>query len=74
VSVDSRLAKLEQTLAPEETQPVRILVVRVPVEVPADERDAWVQAHPECVSKVVEVPRAGKLVPPSEEMETRSER
>jgi hypothetical protein len=35
---------------------VRIRVVRIPAEVPEEDRDAWVAAHPEAISKVVEVP------------------
>ncbi len=57
MTIDGRLQKLEAAIGPQE--PVTIRVCRLPPEAMAldgQERDDWVRAHPECISKVIEVP------------------
>ena len=59
-SIDARLQRLEAALGPHD--PIRILVLRLPPEAMAldgAEQDEYVRAHPECISKVVEVPARG---------------
>lgn len=61
MTIASRIARLEeeQEAASDSPGPIRIRVLRIPPEVPDDERDEYIRAHPECVSKVVEVPAGG---------------
>jgi hypothetical protein len=59
MTIESRLEHLERMAVPSDEGGIRIRVVRIPGDVPEDEQDAWVEAHPECVSKVIDVPPRG---------------
>ena len=54
MSIETRLQKLESVHGP--LEPVTIRVCRLPPEamaLDAREQEEWIQAHPECVSKVI---------------------
>ncbi len=59
-SFDSRLADPEKALRPH-GDGYRIRVLRVPHGIPDDEEVAWVDAHQECISRVVEVAADGRV-------------
>jgi hypothetical protein len=40
---------------------VVIKVLRIPPDLPEDEQDAWIAAHPEAISKVVEMDSRGMI-------------
>ena len=50
MSVDRRIAALEARVGPAET--IRILVLRIPANVPEDEADAYVRADPDALDRV----------------------
>jgi hypothetical protein len=56
----ARLDKLEGRVGPAET--TRVLVLRIPADVPEDEADAYVRTHPDAVDRVLEYPRPGEVV------------
>ena len=58
--MSQRVEQLEQVIAPAGDGTIRIRVIRIPTEIPEEERDAWIAAHPEAVSKVVYLPRGGQ--------------
>jgi hypothetical protein len=51
MSMDARVTKLEDALGPDEE--ITIRVVHVPVEVEAEDLDAYLAAHPEAVTKTI---------------------
>jgi hypothetical protein len=59
-TIATRITRLEQEHEDESSGPIRIRVLRIPPDVPEDARDAYIREHPECVSKVVEVPAGGR--------------
>jgi hypothetical protein len=58
-TIESRITRLEQEHDADSSGPITIRVMRIPPDVPEDARDEYIRAHPECVSKVVEVPGGG---------------
>lgn len=61
MSIEQRVAQLERSVTPDGDGPIRIRVLRIPTEIPEEEHDAWVEAHTEAVSKVVDLPRGGEV-------------
>jgi hypothetical protein len=57
MTIEKRVSDLEEAIAPPPEGRVRVRVIRVPAEseVPREEQDAWIAAHPQSVSKIVEI-------------------
>jgi hypothetical protein len=63
MTIEKRISELEDAIKPVPEGPVRIRVVYVPGDIPEAEKDAWIEAHPECVGRIIEVdPIAGTRV------------
>jgi hypothetical protein len=56
MSIETRLEKLEAVSG--QRDPITIRVIRLPPDVPEDAQAEYIRAHPECISKTVEIPAA----------------
>jgi hypothetical protein len=60
MGIEQRLARLERANGDGNEGATRVRVVRgMPSGLSRDEEEAWIEAHPECVSKIVGVPPDG---------------